>query len=274
VPAGFAYVPPGRFLFGSADPKLWKSLYQTAPLHRAQTGAYFIAVHETTNAEWIRYLDALPASERARLSTGAQLAKIGDVWTYTLQGLAADREGPRTFREREPVEYERRKSRQRQNWMRLPAAMIAGTDARAYAKWLHESGILPGARLCTDLEWERAARGADARLYTTGDAIGPMDANLVDRYPEAVDERWGADEVGSQPGERSPFGVDDLTGNVMEYVASSLERDAVVARGASWQQRAADAVLVVRWPYSDFRDPRVGVRLCADVPNAEPARLR
>ncbi len=67
VPDGFVYVPRGRFLFGSAaDEEVRRAFFNTAPLHPVETGAYLIAKNETTYAEWLTYLGALPPKERAR----------------------------------------------------------------------------------------------------------------------------------------------------------------------------------------------------------------
>ena len=76
---------------------------------------------------------------------------------------------------------------------------------------------MPGARLCTELEWERAARGADDRLFPHGDELDADDANFDVTYGR-VDSAYGPDVVGSHPASRSPFGVDDLAGNVFELV--------------------------------------------------------
>ena len=76
---------------------------------------------------------------------------------------------------------------------------------------------MPGARLCSELEWERAARGGDDRMFPHGDELRAEDANIDLTYGR-VDSAYGPDAVGSHPASRSPFGVDDLAGNVLELV--------------------------------------------------------
>src|SRR5205807_587205 len=67
VPAGYAYVPPGRFLFGSADDEdLRRSFLDAPPLHQVETGAYLIGRTEVSFGEWLEFLRALPALERRR----------------------------------------------------------------------------------------------------------------------------------------------------------------------------------------------------------------
>jgi hypothetical protein len=64
TPDGFAYIAPGEFWFGDADEPLRAQFLGTAPIHRRKLGAFLIAKHETTYAEWIAFLQALPPSER------------------------------------------------------------------------------------------------------------------------------------------------------------------------------------------------------------------
>ncbi|HVE82785.1 MAG TPA: protein kinase, partial [Myxococcales bacterium] len=62
-PPGFAFIPGGPFLFGSEDGFEVRQFLQTAPIHERLTGPYFLARHETTYAEWIEFLKALPPAE-------------------------------------------------------------------------------------------------------------------------------------------------------------------------------------------------------------------
>ncbi|MCU0685761.1 MAG: SUMF1/EgtB/PvdO family nonheme iron enzyme [Polyangiaceae bacterium] len=270
VPAGYLYVPPGWFLFGSAgDDKERRSFFGTAPRHRVHTDGFLIARHEVTYADWIDYLDQLPPAERARRtpSTGPHRGLGGSIgleqaaggWRLVLQPLE------RSYRARagEAIAYEGRGEPKPQDWLRFPVTGVAAEDALAYAAWLDATGRLPGARLCTEYEWERAARGADGREYPHGDELAPADANYDETYGR---EAMGPDGVGRHPRSRSPFGVDDMLGNAFEWTRSSLEEGQFVVRGGSYfhDQKTCQSVNRNVAPAS-LRDAAVGLRVCAAV---------
>jgi formylglycine-generating enzyme required for sulfatase activity len=277
VPEGYVYVPPGRFLFGGKDDESVRKIFLgVQPLHEVRTGGYLIARHEVTYGEWLRFLRALPPAERGRRRPlgrdffgDVELDELpGNQWRLTLR--------PRTqrayrAREGERVRYLERERRADQDWLRFPVAGISWEDAQAYAAWLSGSGQLPGARLCDLHEWERAARGADARLYPQGDRLEPDDANFDRTYGQKP-LAFGPDEVGSHPTSDSPFGVSDLSGNVWEWVRVATDPRAVYHAGGSFYQDAVTARVDnhVNGEPSQ-RQPTIGLRICADPPVPDPS---
>jgi formylglycine-generating enzyme required for sulfatase activity len=268
------YVPPGRFLFGGAEGSdAARQVFNAAPLHEVTTPGYFIARYEVTFARWIEYLDDLAPEERRRrtprsdnvvtAATSLTLAEIGGGrWRLSLKPTT------RTYTAEtgQRLHYERRAKRADQDWMKFPVSGVSYDDAIAFASWLDRTHRIPGARLCSEYEWERAARGADARATSAGDTFAPDDANVdvtYGREPLA----FGPDEVGSHPGSRSPVGADDMAGNVWEWTRSVEDLDEPVLRGGSWYQGVLSARSMNREPGErSLRGILVGLRLCATLP--------
>lgn len=265
VPTGYIYVPAGPFLFGSsADEDARISFFQTVPMHLRATAAYLIARDETTIADWIEFVAARPAGEQAGLMPDQPGKATGSIviapdrghWRIALHPMQ------RTYAAAwgEPIEYPGRASHVRQDWRRFPILGISAVDAETYAAWLDHTGRLPGARLCSELEWSHAARGADGRSYPSGEQVA--DANVDVTYGR---DGMGPDEVGSHPASVSPFGVDDMSGNAFEWTTG--ERGAgYVARGGSYYNDRKTANLTNRYVLDkSVRDPTLGMRVCATV---------
>jgi len=289
VPPGFIYIPPGRFLFGSTEPETLRRSFLTAvPEHEVSTGAYLIAQHETTYAEWIEFLEDLPPGERARhalnLGKGGFTGAVkltqqpGGGWQLALQPVTQVYKA----RSGEPLVYSSLGSMSRtagrpagerriaQDWLKLPVSGISRRDATEYVEWLARTGRVATARLCSELEWERAARGADARVYPSGDQLTPDAANFDETVGRDVN-LMGPRAVGSYPASRSPFGVDDLAGNVFEWTLSALDPTENVVRGGgyffnSFTCRATNRSVVD----ASFRDPALGLRVCATYKGSRP----
>jgi len=108
----------------------------------------------------------------------------------------------------------------------LPMVGVTWYEAAAYCRAQHK-------RLPTEAEWEYAARGPESRRWPWGSGVYPTMMNHGGVVPEQLGAvqtvpMYGVDEndgqryrapVGSYPGGRSVFGVEDLAGNVAEWVS-------------------------------------------------------
>ncbi len=102
------------------------------------------------------------------------------------------------------------------NWARKPVygwqesnpmTLVSFYDAQAYVKWA--GGTLP-----TEAQWEKAARGIDARSYPWGNTWEPNFAG---------NDRYSVNATGSYPAGASPYGVQDLVGNVRQWTADRYD---------------------------------------------------
>ena len=91
---------------------------------------------------------------------------------------------------------------------RLPVGGINWFNADSYCKWR-------SARLPTEAEWEKAARGPNGLEFPWGNEWDEKITNTGD------DAEWedGIAPVGSYPGNKSPYGAYDMSGNVWEWVS-------------------------------------------------------
>jgi formylglycine-generating enzyme required for sulfatase activity len=187
----------------------------------------------------------------------------GNRWQLTFQPMTV----PHTVASGDEVVYEGRTRLQRQDWLRFPVSGVSRADGEAYAAWLRSTGKLRGARLCTEHEWERAARGADDREYPHGGSLAPADANFDEAYGKKA-ESEGPDVVGSHPESQSPFGVQDLAGNAVEAVVSSVAPDESCLRGGGYAWDALSSRSINRNPSdAQFRTAESGFRTCASFPS-------
>jgi formylglycine-generating enzyme required for sulfatase activity len=85
----------------------------------------------------------------------------------------------------------------------FPVDHVTWQQAADFCKWQQK-------RLPTEAEWEYAATGGDGRAYPWGNSFDP---GLV---PANADDTQA---VGSFPKNASPFGAEDMAGNVLEWVA-------------------------------------------------------
>jgi len=115
----------------------------------------------------------------------------------------------------------------------VKSVLHINTEALAFCRWLNEGLQVTGyklqvwhgdqletcnlpfgtcqVRLPTESEWEKAARGTEARIFPWGNEIDPARANYGDAGLGTTTA------VGCFPAGASPYGLLDLSGNVEEW---------------------------------------------------------
>jgi len=188
---GFIKISGGGFLMGTnpdTDAKTWPDEY---PRHEVELAAFYIARWPVTIAQFRAFVDDTANNDGFRPHPGC------------LSGGDSH-----------------------------PVVVVSWYDARAYCSWLTkkltEGDSTPPelqkrlraqsrpwrVALPTEAEWEKAARSDDGRTYPWGFDVDPDKAN----YDEA--EVGRTSPVGCFPAGASPYGVQDMAGNVWEWTRS------------------------------------------------------
>jgi formylglycine-generating enzyme required for sulfatase activity/acetyl esterase/lipase len=190
----YVYVPAGTFRMGDATNT---GLARERPAHTVELDAFYIARLEVTNRDWKRFRDD-PGYDDAKFWPEGRVLPRDQVPYWTM----ANNHGGGT-----PGSDD------------YPVIGINWDAATAYCAWL-SAKTGKRYRLPTEAEWEKAARGTDARLYPAGNILDRTQANYVGA--QAYDTVM---PVGSFPAGASPYGALDMAGNALEWTADWYDRD-------------------------------------------------
>jgi formylglycine-generating enzyme required for sulfatase activity len=172
-------IPAGSFLMGSND-----GPEDERPQHRLEVAEFLIDRTKVTNSQFALFLNAIGA-------VGPQGEKYFDI----------DDNDARVHRRDGKWSADA-------GFENNPVVETSWYGAVAYCRWT-------GKRLPTEAEWEKAARGTDARKYPWGN-------QPPDRTRAHFGGGWNdLKPVGSFPKGTSPYGLLDAAGNGWEWVSSA-----------------------------------------------------
>ncbi|MEQ8673687.1 MAG: SUMF1/EgtB/PvdO family nonheme iron enzyme [Aggregatilineales bacterium] len=156
--------------------------------------------------------------------------------------------------------------------LNLPATLISWYQAVAFCRWLtvryQGANIITAdqmIRLPTDVEWEKAARGTDGRVYPYGDDAEADFANM------SGTDLGDVCPVGLFADGVSPYGTHDMSGNVFEWCTANTEDISAgqILRGGSYymsEEWARCAYRYERMPAQQLKDSGFRVVL-SDIRN-------
>ncbi|MEM8558734.1 MAG: SUMF1/EgtB/PvdO family nonheme iron enzyme [Bacteroidota bacterium] len=193
-------VPAGPFQMGSPDSDEY-ALQDEKPLHEVTlTYDYWIGRFPVTVAQWRAFVVATDHEpSEPEILHGFDNHPVTDVTWHDAQAFCVWLT-----------------DRLYQVAVETQAKWMGGADERFWSGLLRKQLRV---RLPSEAEWEKAARGAeDVRRFPWGDTISTNDAN----YSETGIRQASA--VGCFPSGASPFGVEDMSGNVDEWTRDHWQK--------------------------------------------------
>ncbi len=241
VPEDFVVIPAGPFLTGPArDISLSQ---QTVTLDE-----FAIKRTPVTCGEYVEFLnhlvtidfdEAIQRSPRNQASSTSYFPFVDGKFIVPTEDADGDRWDPQ--------------------W---PICLIDFHDATAFAQWRSERDGY-SFRLPTSLEWEKAARGIDGRIFPWGNNFDPSFC----RIRESAPGKPMPAPVGTYRADTSPFGVTDMAGNISEWTSTPGDGDdTFLLRGASFNSHHVTCRLdsLLQGP-AGFRHSHYGFRLVLEL---------
>jgi formylglycine-generating enzyme required for sulfatase activity len=240
---GFAEVPAGPFTMGSdtsADPDAYDDEILQ---HEVQLPRYFVSRYEVTVGQFRAFVEdsAFRVDDKRSLAGPDDYPVTWVSWHEALQYC---------------------------DWLTQKLRTGSGTP-EPLRSLVRGGSAQPAWRvtLPSEAEWEKATRGVNARIYPWGSRFESDRANIGGRLLA----------VGSFPRGASPYGIDDLSGNVWEWTRSlyraypydpfdgreNLKADGPrVVRGGSFNHNVRYVRAAYRnWGGPDFRLDYLGFRV-------------
>jgi iron(II)-dependent oxidoreductase len=243
-------IPAGEFLMGSTKEEAKDSeekwglneglLESETPQHIVYIDAFYIDKYEVTNEQYKKFVDetghrvpTVPTKEEVIAALKSELGEAEKISASKINATIQELTSTLSPWAWKDGTYPPGKSNH-------PVVLVNWYDAQAYANWA-------GKRLPTEAEWEKAARSTDGRIYPWGNDWDATRCNNAERIalkplPTLQESlKWFYDEwetlapveraqnttvpVGSYRKGKSPYGVEDMAGNVFEWCADWYDKD-------------------------------------------------
>jgi eukaryotic-like serine/threonine-protein kinase len=209
TPKGFVRIPAGWFTSGGDA-----GAAEALPARRIWLEELLITRYPVTNREYVAFLDALVERGcEAEALAAAPRAPLG-------VGMQSDAPPPLALLRDESGRFRLGTDHVGSDWKEdWPVCLIDWYGARAYAAWLGER-IGKSVTLPDELEWEKAMRGVDGRVWPWGNTSEPSWSNLLGSSPTP-----GLSEIRTFPIDTSPYSVRHGAGNVREWCCNRWRFD-------------------------------------------------
>ena len=181
------YVSGGEFTMGTgqrqavalAQAEGRPEFHREYPNGKIRTQGYYIARFPVTNAQYSQFLEA-----------------TGWLVPYRDDDMS------------KPFNWNRNTRRYPEGMDDHPVVLVSWRDAWQYCNWI-------GGRLPTEAEWEKAARGTDAREWPWGNDWDPQRCNTIESG-----RKWLTPVGRFSPAGDSPYDIADMSGNIWEWCSS------------------------------------------------------
>jgi len=246
-------IPAGNFWMGcneTLDPYCNCPDSDECEYHEVTTSKYWIDVTEVTNAQYVEFLNTHGNS--------CYYNEIGHNCVGVLNGNKQVEENSGIWSVKGPKDDH-------------PVVEVSWFGAKDYCEWR-----CPKCRLCSEAEWEKAARGGcekymecarDSRTWPWGSEFTSSCDGTTAVYSGCTCS-GGTCEVGTHPDGKSLYQVHDMTGNVWEWVEDCWHRsdDGSPDTGVAWGVDCSGSDRVSRGGcfFNDLDDIRVPSRFYGD----------